>query len=82
MSMIFKMFITYVFRFLLRNKKPASRWDTPSPSKELMIRDSPIVPAMGGVINNESGDEANQLPVAFGRGRGKKKKKGKQGKNK
>ena len=71
-----------MFRFLLRNQKPASRWDTPSPSTELMTRDSPIAPAMGGVDNMESGDDANMLPVAFGRGRGKRKKKGKKGKNK
>ena len=74
----------FIYRFLLANKRPASRWDTPSPSKELIGRGSPLQPspAMTGV-DNDSGDE-DVLPLAFGRGRGKrrKKNKGKKGKNK
>lgn len=43
-----------------------------------MTRDSPATPTMGGVVDkNDSGDDDNVLPLAFGRGRGKKKKKNK-----
>lgn len=70
-----------LFRFLLGNKRPASRWDTPSPSTELMTRGPPATSSMGGVNNDSGDDDDNALPVAFGRGRGKKRKKNK-GKNK
>ena len=66
-----------ISRFLLASKRPASRWDTPSPSKELIGRGSPLppAPAMTGV-DNDSGEE-DMLPLAFGRGRGKRRKKNK-----
>ena len=81
-EILYNIIIICIFppRFLLGKKRPASRWDTPSPSTEVMTRDSPITSRMGGV-DNESGDEDDALPVAFGRGRGKKRKKNK-GKNK
>lgn len=40
------------FRFLLGNKRSASRWDTPSPSNESMSRGPPVAARMGGAGND------------------------------
>lgn len=37
-----------ISRFLLGNKRPASRWDTPSPSSEVTSRGPPITARIGG----------------------------------